>query len=537
MPIKLAASGSELKESLSQMSSLASGEAEFRLTRYFGTLIKPNPQVVTSPFAPGEAGETNDLIDFVLSCCEIDTLPDWLLEDEKEELKTFMPVSPLPSWSEWVPDVEAEWNEEVNFNPDPDLRRKAVESVLQALGGRTIRAVSLSKAAEQLDLTTNSGLPNFTRRSRVLDEELAMAERIMSKPSSRPMTPFVLGSRAKPDEEGPKRRAIYMAPMSHNILEKSLQIPVVPTLQKRQPWFASWQGPEAVDDALSRAQHLLVNDTEHVMASLDYSGFDRRVHNEKLLEVEAIISALFWETDRPLIREAFINVTDMDVVTPGGLIVSEGHRVKSGWGLTNLADSLIALVDAEYLYQRLGRSLVQQWSGTTAIQVNGDDVVIPLPVDISEEEIASIYSEHGAVLNPRKQQLSTELVRFNSRLHHIEEGRGVRSLIRMFRGLFWPERYHQLDKYQQALRAIMILHTVESHPKFEMTMDAVIQLDAKLGLGSFSEDVLGKILSSENVEHVSETLGIDRPGRLVATGATLRGLESWEVVNYLKRSS
>jgi hypothetical protein len=458
------------------------------------------------------------------------------LEDEKTELKTFMPVTPLPAWSEWASEVEEEWNEPINFNPDKDIRETAVSNVIAVISGRKLRSTALSRAAQELDLTTNSGLPYFKKRSAVIDEALQLAQASVDLGQSFDELPFVLGSRAKPDPSGPKRRAIYMAPMSNNIIEKAIQIPTVPQLKRTVGWFASWDGPEAVDVALKQTLDFLQHSNQITQASIDYSGFDRRVSQFKLLEVMTVVKSLFWENDASLIELAFSNCMDNGVITPGGFIPSTGDRVKSGWGLTNLVDSLIAIIDAEYFYLRLGEeSLVKRWPKRPYIQVNGDDVTFPVPMGVTAEEISDVYQEHGAVMNPLKQRMSSDLIRFNSRNHHVTFDQGVRSLVRAFRGLFYPERYSALDKFGQALRAIMILHTIESHPRYEVALNEVVNLDRKLGLGTFDNDLFDRILSPSNIERVSEELRIDRPGRIVATGATLRGIESWKVVDDLHR--
>jgi hypothetical protein len=519
------------------MASQAKGDGEIRLARYLNSLVKPSQEVIVSPFTPSDSDDgLSEVIDLILGCCDFSNLPEWLAEDERTEMKTFMPVSPLPPWSVWASEVEDEWNEPINFNPDQSIRDQAVSNLLDVLRGRKIRSAKYERAANELDLTTNSGLPYFERRSAVIEDALMMALASQRVGHNLDDLPFVLGSRAKPDPEGPKRRAIYMAPMSNNIMEKALQIPIVPYLKQKTGWFASWDGPEAVDVALKKTLDMLQGQDQLTQASIDYSGFDRRVSAEKLFEVRSLLFELFWEHDALNIEMAFSNCMDNGVITPGGFIPSTGDRVKSGWGLTNLVDSLIAVIDAEYFYLRIGEeSLVKRFPNMPYLQVNGDDVTFPVPDHVTEELIADIYAEHGAVMNPVKQRLSSELIRFNSRNHHASMDRGVRSLVRAFRGLFYPERYSALDKFGQALRAIMILHTLESHPHYEVALREVIQLDKKLGLGTFGNDQLYEILAPSNIERVSEELRIDRPGRLVATGQTLRGLNDWQVVDDLSR--
>jgi hypothetical protein len=502
------------------------------LSSFIGSIVNPSKEEISSPFAVGTFTEVREEI---FSLLDTDSYWDSLKDEEVSERDAFRPQSPLPPWSEVREEVHSQWFATVDFDPDLDLLERAALNVGSMLGP-TLRHVSMDTALQSMRLNTNSGLPNFGRRRKLLLREIELAQDLLnqSEPST---TTYVYGSRAKSSEDELTRRTIYMAPMSRNILDRMIFLPLIQRL-KKTGHFLSWDGNEVFD---ARMPSLFARPYYDgvVWHSFDASGYDRNVSHRLIEYVRGMVLAWFQPVSHSLVYKVFDACLDANLLTPEGLYPVRRDGVKSGWGLTNIVDSLVNLLAAEYVSLRItGESTLtgrlSSSHGITFPQINGDDAVFLRRADTDFSLVSEVYSEVGIVVSESKQRISDSFFRFNSRIHSYNSGGvGVRSAWRFFKGALYPERKLRAGQFGETLAMIMRLHTVESHPQFMDILEWAISRD-KLALGTKSATTFASVFGESVTERVKESLNLDyglEDGR--ATSVT-QGMANWTVIKTLR---
>jgi hypothetical protein len=495
------------------------------MSAFFGGLISPKDEVIRGKIGEGlSAAQVGDLITGIVRRSVTPDSYGPLMEAEISERDYFGPQSPLPSWDEVRERVKQEWNYQPQLDLSPDDLTNAIMWLRSLIPANSLRSWSMKRTLDEMDLTTNSGFPFFTRRSTVVQPSVSLAERALRTEGYRAL--YIYGSRAKPTEDTPERRTVYMAQFHLNIIEKMIQMPLTNAL-RRTGFFTSWEGPEEVDRRFKNLSSLRKGQT---LVSFDASGFDWHIHHELIMVVQDIVTYWFQPSDAMIIDRCFNHVLDSDLLTPDGIWEGSEDGIKSGWGLTNVVDSLINVLALVYVQHRLG--LNTSLLGDGLPQLNGDDAVFRMLEDVTSETLETGYDELGFKVSARKQHISTNFVTFNSRVH-IDGFDGIRPLWRFARGFFFPERANIVSDKGHTLIALAKLHTIETHPGF-LEMARQIKAMDDFGLGTIGKHSLDSITSGEVVQEVKDSLKIDVKNEQRGS-LTLRGLKQWKIVRLLRQ--
>jgi hypothetical protein len=314
---------------------------------------------------------------------------------------------------------------------------------------------------------------------------------------------------------------------SLNVIESMVFKPLT-TVLKDYPVFATWRGIPKLDSVI----HFMLSNRGNggTFLSGDYSGFDNHISVWKIIEVLNIVKTWFSEDDHHLVELAFESNIGSKLLTPSGVFGNE-HRVKSGWGGTNLVDSLINIIDCVYALMLLDQPVPKlNRRSAPAMVVNGDDFSVRIQETMSIEDFAKAISSTGSVLHPSKQIVSADLIALNSRYSHtsFQEGRvSVRPFARFGLGYRWPERPMRQGPQAESLAAIMRLHTIETHPNFLDFLPLAIMGDKQFGLGTRLEGGVDQLVhSNPEWQPPNESWKASNP---------TEGINSWVVINELRK--
>lgn len=517
-------------------------EAPHSLYNYLSRLTRHTGKEVTSPFSQGET--SSSLLDHYDVMADnfkyYESLSRLGVETENGERELFKVQSDVPPMV--VEDVIAEIvDHKQQWTNIPFNRIWRIMNDIFFNGSRPqLSVVSVETANDAIVKNTNSGLPWFTRRSLVQSQASARAHtvlRTLKDPSSQPsldydnttypdLFAFVIGGRAKPKPEGTKRRIIYMANYTANIIEKMVSIPLVEALSKST--IMPYKGPEAMH---LRVSELLA--TGRNFQSFDVSSFDRNVVWVQILTIQNLVRSWFRKDSWPIIDQAFAHNLKAHIITPWG-VIRKPNGVLSGWGLTNLVDSLLNVWHRiqTLLYFGMSDEATRRIIGNSV--VNGDDMVVEIG-DIDPDILSEAYQElYGWNVHAQKQWVSSSEAIFSGHLYHRKGHRTeyYRPFWRFLRGFYFPERDHRVGSLGESLIALSKLHTFETSHMFNPVMQDIITRDVKHGLGTFSKDTLSAMTAPSVMKRVKDSLGIDRADE-VPLNTTLRGIKSWKVYQYI----
>jgi hypothetical protein len=425
-------------------------------------------------------------------------LPGRLMEIEVEQRSKVGPYSIRVPWSERRADLEL-YYDTWHRNVDCDLGVYH-DSFHAQLRGRVeygrLRPLGLKNAMQSLPRNTNSGLPYFTKRNKVEQQDLELAQ-------NDEWVNFgcVVGWRGQASglNELPKQRIVWMFPQSANIVEASYFRPLHDIFVVH-PSFSAWTTPDGVDLAVKELLDGAKASGSPILSS-DFSGFDQHLGPPITRPVFDLMS-LYFQASSPLeqIEQYFHNV---GIVTPDGF--KDGvHGVPSGSTFTNMVDSLAHILMQYHVAEREGKER-HPYS-----QVQGDDGLLVLRGAEDLDSAIAAYEDCGMDMNPEKQFIGTEDCTYLQRYHHVDwSAGGIYPTYRALSSLMGQERMHSSDEWGPAystLRAIMILENCKHHPLFVDFVRFVANGD-KYGLGSKWPGGIKRFLSPDVLRGAAELPG------------------------------
>lgn len=335
--------------------------------------------------------------------------------------------------------------------------------VMGNLRGGRLRPLNARDSAYLLPDDSNSGLPLFARRSKVLDQSVSLAEEGQPYPA-------ILGWRGQANgTDIPKQRVVWMFPYSTNIRENRYFRPLHDLLVKSTPHFSAWISMDEVDRSVSAMLEL-----DQMILSSDFSGFDQSVKDQQAWYFE-FLAGMYQRQYHEDIEWLEHNLRNIELLCTTTIQLKGKHGMPSGSNFTNQADSLI--------------NLFAQTSSPVAnylhlLQVQGDDALVMVDdLDAHLEHLRTL----GFEVNADKQTYSTNEAHYLQRLYlkqHKVDGihRGIYPIMRALNSLLGQERFYEgWDSRMVSLRVLMILENCKWHPEYVPFVKFVLKFgDPKL---------------------------------------------------------
>lgn len=447
------------------VSNLANG-----LPGYFEGLHIGRPDQPRTPLFKGRAeGEILDAWKRILGQLKDGSDSDVrLFTREMEREKTFGPRGGYPPLSERLEELNKYATAFVRANKTDG--RLAFEKTATLMYGKSgpldKRPLSIRSVLDRLrgedKLDTNSGLPDFSRRTRPEVQENAEDLAVSGVPDD---LPYVLGERTQRPE---KTRFIFLSPFAVNLVEGTYERVLMDTIRgQRRPQLAAWEGFDKVEDAFHDMGYL----TRAGYVSTDFTTMDQHMGPDQLWMATRVSSRVFQDSYASGYVDSVMRVTRAPVLLDSAKVWwPEVHGLLSGCGYTNQKETeLNCLVHESLMHD--------------AYSALGDDgtFATDFPLRDAVNEFVALCSDIGLVTNPVKQLQSTTnftyLQRWFDRDYLLNGfGRrmygsvpGVYPTIQALGACVYPERFHDPDKWcaeMESMRWIMILENTNRHPLF-----------------------------------------------------------------------
>jgi len=174
-------------------------------------------------------------------------------------------------------------------------------------------------------------------------------------------------------------------------------------------------------------------------------------------------------------------------MTPEGVYTGRDGGIPSGTGFTSLIGTLVHawlfFYTEEYLrlYHNGSKQDVSHLGS-----FHGDDGVWVLP-GLNPVKVSDILAPLNIKINPDKSLFNARNIQFLQRLHSLDylvggNAVGVRSIVRTFSGMVFPERFNDWPSEMHSVRWIAQLENCKYHPHFKNFV-RFISVHDKLGLG------------------------------------------------------
>lgn len=421
----------------------------------------------------GKDNNIDELIGFVTSMLESNSskISSNLLKLEQSNLSKMGPRSIAKPWL----DRKESLYDYFEHQTDPQNLKLSFSSPKINL-----RPVSVSEGIKYLKPNTNSGLPFYTRKSKIIDDLKNDFNKLILRED-----PCVLFTRT---QEGGKTRNVWGYPVADTLNEMLFYQPLL-NHQRKENWRAALLGPDYVDKLIS---NLLNRSGSNglTLLSVDFSAFDASVGKNLQIKCFDYIKSMFqtsYNDDIDYIRHRFNTI---GILTPDG-VISGSHGVPSGATFTNEVDSL-----AQYLVASNSGFIPDNAS----FQIQGDDGVYLVKESDADGLMAS-FNKAGLKANSDKSGLAKDHCIYLQRLYDKFYGQygligGIYSIYRALNRICYQERYSDFMDYSlkgvdyYAIRTITILENCKYHPCFKEFVKYIRNKD-KYHL-KFSADSLSK---------------------------------------------
>jgi len=438
-------------------------DVTFRLSQYLNTVERGSDVILTSPI-----GKDNRPVDILYAWDKIfqansHKINKDLLDLELANRSKFGPRSIAKPWSDLKPSIYSYFEKSRCSIPSRVLYpSKAVNE-----SHRRLRPISVDNALDYLKNNTNSGLPYYTRKSKVKLKVKNKFRDLLSK-----KYPCVMFERT---QEGNKTRGVWGYPIADTLLEMQYYRPLLDH-QRKLSWRAAIVGPDEVDRQITKIINQARLSSDYVLLSVDFSSYDATVGKELQSASFNYIKDLFQlnsHDDLNYIRDRFNNI---GLLTPDG-VINGSHGVPSGSTFTNEVDSI-----SQYLI-----AISSGCVNSENFQIQGDDGVYALASEDLDELVKSFESA-GLNVNKEKSRLAPDHCTYLQNLYHPdyqEDGliRGIYPTYRALNRLVYQERWSQFEDFDlegrdyYSIRAYSILENCKFHPLFEELVKFILELD------------------------------------------------------------
>jgi hypothetical protein len=462
-----------------------------------------------------------------------------LLEYEKEQASKVGPMSIRKPLVDRMDDVRAYFTD-IDAVSEPIAPEAIAQTVDFFSSIRGVRERSKFNTLRHMKLSTNSGNPYFTRRSRVFHD--VINSDVFYSPTdgwcaSTPKGVFrlaaILGWRGQEggfSEEDVKQRVIWMMSMILNLAELQTYQPFISAVQVKN-LIPAYVSMDAVDIQVTNLFN--TKGTNDPVICTDFSRFDQHFNLDMQNAAYQVLEQLTHghHTGLDVFRAKF----EVPIICSGDIMIEGQHGMGSGSGGTNF-DECLAHKALQFEAALNAGSNLNPYS-----MAYGDDGILSFP-GITIEQIVSDYSKHGQEMNDSKQFVSLEECIVLRRWHHIrylvnDIMVGVYPTCRALGRLLAQERFYSPDLWSKemvTLRALSILENCKWSPYFTHFIEYVLSGDRyRLGLdipGFFSN--LTKYVK-QAMAIKDDFLGYTKTQMRSASDSKLTGIYDWSVVKML----
>lgn len=330
------------------------------------------------------------------------------------------------------------------------------------LRGRPLPYESVVDGMRRRDtLTTNSGFPNFTKRMKTVELEIAYASSLKAwRFPAIVLFRYYYG----------KLRPVWMFPMATNLIEASFQVPLQSSIQLSPlvnptgaaAYVTPWAGFTYVKQQIAAD----FEEWEGTLLGGDTTKMDAHMRPAQLKLVFEIVKWYFQKQYWDELERSLMHVTDIDLLWAKHgdryTIVTGTHGLASGSNWTQISETVLQLFMA--------------WTLGVDGQGIGDDFY--WLADMGADALVEYLDKFGLPANPAKQSVSEEHLTFLQRYFHREfdstDSPGAAGAyyptIRALGSMLYPEKWHNpkdWDSDMFCVRNYMILENCVDDPCFE----------------------------------------------------------------------
>jgi hypothetical protein len=485
-----------------------SDDVQTRLRNYLEIIKEGDSRIlISSPFKNVDLKVLLSEVDNLIESNK-DKLNSVLYSIEMSQRDKFGPRSVSKSLNDRIPDIRS------YFEASSSVR---VPQPLSASNG--FRPIGLANAVKLLKNNTNSGLPYFTRKSKVKSNVLKDLQRRRDK-----VYPCILFTRT---QEGGKTRTVWGYPIYDTIREMQYYSPLL-KFQKSKTYRKALINADAVDNALTEIINKAVNNSSssYTIVSIDFSSYDATVKSELQKVCFEYIKNQFAKQYHNDIDDIANRFNTIPLITPLGIFEGK-HGVPSGSTFTNEVDSIAQVTIAKE----------STFLTDDLFQVQGDDGVYLIQTE-NLDQFIECFENCGLKVNRDKTVVSKVYATYLQNLYHPDfrsdtgHIRGIYPIYRALNRIVFQERWTDLEAIGLegedyfSLRTISILENTREHPLFKGFVDIILKYD-KFSL-NFGDSGLAKYIkfisgSSGNDMFINHHRGND-----------LKGVHSFETVKYIK---
>nr|QQM16258.1 putative replicase [Rutsystermes virus] len=405
-----------------------------------------------------------------------------VLTFDREKLKVWGPQGAVPPLTTSIKKVD-EYYSSPKASPafsDPDWLQAIHDTRLDLFGPRCkLRPASYLKVVDDMrmrdTLSTNSGFPDFQRRSDPAVKSRAIADAASGKWID---YPAILLFR----QYFGKLRQVWMFPMATNLVEGSFTQPIMAAMRARaaqnriaRDGLAPWTGFTDVKRVVSE----WYADPNSYIFGGDFTGMDIHMRESQMEQVFCLLAPLFTAESRTLLHASLMNANRIGLLLSRTHWMPQGtnaHGLASGSNWTQLPETLFQFILNRYMAAKMNT-----WFAMCAI---GDDSATNTPISNypMAPKLIPVYESVGMEANISKQSDSPEELTFLQRLFqrgYTKTGqvRAVYPTIRALETSVFPERWHKenWNSNMFAVRQYMILENCVDHPLFEEFVKFIVR--------------------------------------------------------------
>lgn len=531
-------SGVTLYETSDQVPNYVSTHALRNLRSYMSRVKNGNWVEYRTPFA-GKIPTAQVLAEWSPQLDKIRNEWPGMYQFEMDLASKVGPMSYMAPLHDRLPDIDHYYAD--ILLPSEAISDAAVDAVLedmqQSFGLRIRNQVH---TLEKMKLSTNSGLPYFTKRRTVVGDTVPCYvtlpgeyKVVQTLKNTDWYASAVLGWRGQeggPLPENVKQRVVWMFPFAVNINELQVYQPLIESAQRFNT-VPAWVSMDAVDQEIT--QLFETKHSKDLIVCTDFEKFDQHFNADMQNCANKIIRNIF--TSSAEMDQWLEEVYPAKYIIPLMISVRDirlgPHGMGSGSGGTNGDETLT------HKALQHEAAIARNQKLNPHSMCLGDDGILTFP-GIQVDDVTESYSKHGQVMNKTKQSASTDECTYLRRYHHKNYRInnvcvGVYSTCRALGRLCEQERYYDPEKWSEkmvALRQLSIIENVKFHPLKEEFVKFCMKRDKyRLGI-----DIPGFLENIDKEAQAATDLMPDFLGYTKTQMAHSTSLSDWWVVRYLK---
>nr|QQM99861.1 RNA-dependent RNA polymerase [Picobirnavirus sp.] len=499
-------------------------DAQYKSRNYFARVKSGQDEDFRTPFW-NEAPRDKILGEWLSHLSDGKLGVPGLLKFEEEMASKVGPLSIMLPLDQRFKDIE-NYYDLIKERSSP-IHPEAIQNFLRKVKGIHVEPINYDATINKMRLSTNSGVPFFTRRNKVLYETRVILYKGMYYIA-------ILGWRGQeggPDVEDVKQRVVWMFPLAVNIRELSVYTPLIEAWQANNI-NSAYISMRAVEEKITKC---FDTKGDNYVIVTDFSKFDQHFNFDLQNCAEQCLSAMLpSRAGKQWLNDVFSIKYEIPIAIAENRMLKGKHGMGSGSGGTNFDECCAHSCLQEEAALLAGKEL------NPYSNAYGDDGYLTYD-GIDVDHIIKCYTSHGQDMNPSKQTVSKDSAVYLRRYFHYNyrDNKGIMlgiySTARALGRLMGQERYYSHEDevaYQEyvILRAWSIIENCANHPMFDEFVDFVIQGDKyKLGLA-----VPGFMERFEKTFDKLRTLDPDVLGFVKEQMHENKGLKDWRIYKYLK---